>query len=249
MLAYFTVKSEPLKVNLLILFLVFSILQEVYSHFRWRNKLARVRVRQHVNPLSSKYQQSVSLPDWNQIYSNLSLPFYLDLGCARGRFLLQMAQQFPEKNYLGVEIREVLVDEANEIKTAHGLTNLHYLFANINVSLEELLNSLPSNSLELVMIQFPDPWFKKKHHKRRVVQPEVVEILGRFLREDGRIFIQSDIKELAEEIYQTFVEYSRFRCLTPNIWLEENPLGVMTEREIATLNKGEGVYRSILVKN
>lgn len=211
--------------------------------------MARVRVRQHVNPLSSKYQQSVSLPDWSQIYSNLSLPFYLDLGCARGRFLLQMAQKYPEKNYLGVEIREALVDEANEIKTASGLTNLHYLFANINISLEELLASLPPNSLELVMIQFPDPWFKKKHHKRRVVQPQIVEILAKYLKPDGQIFIQSDIKELAEEMCQTFLENSHFRPFHPQIWLEENPLGIMTEREIATLNKGERVYRLILVKN
>lgn len=211
--------------------------------------MARVRVRQHVNPLSSKYKQSVSLPNWSQIYSNLSLPFYLDLGCARGRFLLQMAQQYSEKNYLGIEIREALVEEANEIKTAHGLTNLHYLFANINISLEELLTSLPPNSLELVMIQFPDPWFKKKHHKRRVVQPEVVEILGKYLKPDGRIFLQSDIKELAEEMAQTFLENSRFQCLTPDIWLEENPLGIMTEREIATLNKGEAVYRAVFHRN
>lgn len=210
--------------------------------------MARVRVRQHVNPLSSKYQQSIFVPDWSQIYSDLSLPFCLDLGCARGRFLLQMAQQYPEKNYLGIEIREALVDEANEIKTAQGLTNLHYLFANINNSLENLLASLPPNSLELVMIQFPDPWFKKKHHKRRVVQPEVVETLGKYLNPNGRIFIQSDIKELAEEICQTFLENPRFQSLTPDIWLEENPLGIMTEREIATLNKGEAVYRAVFVQ-
>ncbi len=210
--------------------------------------MARVRVRQHVNPLSSKYQQSVSLPNWSQVYSNLSFPFYLDLGCGRGRFLLEMAQQYPEKNHLGIEIREALVDEANEIKTAHGLTNLHYLFANINICLENLLASLPPNSLELGMIQFPDPWFKKKHHKRRVVQPEIVEILGKYLNPDGRIFIQSDIKELAEEMCQTFLENPRFQCLTPHIWLEENPLGIMTEREIATLNKGEAVYRAVFVQ-
>ncbi|AFZ55047.1 tRNA (guanosine(46)-N7)-methyltransferase TrmB [Cyanobacterium aponinum] len=209
--------------------------------------MARVRVRQHVNPLSSKYQQSISFPDWSQVYSNLSLPFYLDLGCARGRFLLQMAQQYPEKNYLGIEIREALVDEANEIKTDHNLTNLHYLFANINSSLEKLLTSLPPNSLELVMIQFPDPWFKKKHHKRRVVQPEIVEILAEFLRKDGRIFIQSDIKELAEEMCQIFLENPNFLSLSPNIWLLENPLGIMTEREIATLNKGENVYRAVMM--
>ena len=210
--------------------------------------MARVRVRQHVNPLSSRYQKSVSLPDWNQIYSNLSLRFHLDLGCARGRFLLQMAQQQPEYNYLGVEIREALVVKANQITLEQNLNNLHYLFANINNSLTELLSSLPENSLKLVTIQFPDPWFKKKHHKRRVVQPEIVEILARFLRDDGQIFLQSDVEEIALEMSELFLTNPRFQPLVSEIWLTENPLPVMTEREIATINKGEPVYRTIVVK-
>lgn len=112
--------------------------------------MARVRVRQHVNPLSDKYQQSIVLPDWNQVYANLDLPFHLDLGCARGRFLLEMAQTQPDYNYLGVEIREALVIEANQIKTENNLENVHYLFANINHSLQNLLESLPNNQLKLI---------------------------------------------------------------------------------------------------
>jgi len=211
--------------------------------------LTRVRVRQHVNPLSNKYQQSISIPHWSQIYSNLSQPFHLDLGCARGRFLLQMAQKNPHKNYLGIEIREALVTEANQIKDEYNLTNLYYLSGNINYFLRELLTSLPLNMIELVTIQFPDPWFKKKHQKRRVVQSEIVEILAQFLSKKGQIFLQSDIQEVAEEMCEKFLENSHFKPLTPEIWLTENPLEVMTEREIATLNKGEKVYRSILILN
>ncbi|BAQ63783.1 tRNA (guanosine(46)-N7)-methyltransferase TrmB [Geminocystis sp. NIES-3709] len=211
--------------------------------------MARVRVRQHVNPLSNRYQQLISIPDWSQIYSNLSLPFHLDLGCARGRFLLQMAQQNPDRNYLGVEIREGLVTEANEIKEEYHLSNLYYVFGNINHSLTNLLASLPPYSLELVTIQFPDPWFKKKHQKRRVVQSEIVEILAQFLSPKGQVFLQSDIKEVAEEMLDRFLENSQFKPLKPEIWLTENPLEVMTEREIATINKGESIYRSILTIN
>ena len=210
--------------------------------------MARVRVRQHVNPLSRRYQQSVSLPDWNHIYSNPSLPFHLDIGCARGRFLLQMAQQQPEFNYLGVEIREALVVEANQIKTENNLNNLHYLFANINHSLTDLLSSLPGNQLKLVSIQFPDPWFKKKHHKRRVIQPAIVNILSQFLTDDGQIFLQSDVQEVAQEMCELFLSHPHFQPLTSEIWLKQNPLPVMTEREVATINKGEPVYRTIIIK-
>ncbi len=211
--------------------------------------MARVRVRQHVNPLSSKYLQPISLPDWSQIYSNLSSPFYLDLGCGRGRFLLQMATLFPDRNFLGIEIRELLVQEANRIKCSHNLTNLYYLFANINVSLRDILSSLPPNSLQMVMIQFPDPWFKKKHHKRRIVKPEVVNIIAEFLRDDGQVFLQSDVEEVAQEMVDLFLENPRFQLLSPQIWLPENPLGIMTEREVASINKGRKVYRTILTTN
>lgn len=210
--------------------------------------MARVRVRQHVNPLSSRYQESVCIPDWHQIYSNLSLPLHLDLGCARGRFLLQMAQTQPEYNYLGIEIREPLVIEANQIAQENNLDNLYYLFANINNSLTELLTSLPRNQLKLVSIQFPDPWFKKKHHKRRVVQTEIVNILYQFLNDDGQIFLQSDVEEIAVEMCDLFLAHPNFKPLKPEIWLEENPLPIMAEREIATLNKGEPVYRTLIVK-
>ncbi|AFZ47396.1 tRNA (guanine-N(7)-)-methyltransferase [Cyanobacterium stanieri PCC 7202] len=211
--------------------------------------MARVRVRQHVNPLSSKYQQSLSLPDWSQIYSNLSLPLHLDIGCARGRFLLEMAPQHPDINFLGIEIREPLVIEANQLRDEENLTNLHYLFANINNSLEDILNSLPADKIDLVMVQFPDPWFKKKHHKRRVIQSETVEVLAKFLKSGTRIFLQSDIKEVAEEMCDRFLDNPHFNPLKPEIWLTENPIGVMTEREIATLNKGEPVYRTMLVRD
>nr|WP_241735306.1 tRNA (guanosine(46)-N7)-methyltransferase TrmB [Cyanobacterium stanieri] len=188
------------------------------------------------------------MPDWSQIYSNLSLPLHLDIGCARGRFLLEMAPQNPDINFLGFEIREPLVIEANQLRDEENLTNLHYLFANINNSLEDILNSLPADKIELVMVQFPDPWFKKKHHKRRVIQPETVATLAKFLKSGSQIFLQSDIKEVAEEMCDRFLDNCHFKPLKPEIWLTENPIGVMTEREIATLNKGEPVYRTMLVR-
>ena len=88
--------------------------------------MARVRVRQHVNPLSAKYRQPITIPDWETIYSNLAQPLHLDIGCARGKFLLKMAPLYPEINFLGIEIREPLVIEANEQRDRLQLSNLHY---------------------------------------------------------------------------------------------------------------------------
>jgi tRNA (guanine-N7-)-methyltransferase len=159
-----------------------------------------------------------------------------------------MAQLQPEINFLGLEIREPLVREANQWRDEHKLTNLHYLFININNSLEVLLKSLPANCLHLVMIQFPDPWFKKKHFKRRVVQPELVDTLANYLVGGGRVFLQSDVREVAEQMHDRFLSHAHFQSLPSEAWLDENPLPVATEREIATINKGQPVYRVMLVK-
>lgn len=209
---------------------------------------SRVRVRQHVNPLSKKYETPASPPDWEKVYADLTLPLHLDIGCGRGRFLLNMAQLQPDWNFLGLEIRKPLVDEANEQQTSAGLTNLHFLFCNVNNSLRSLLSSLPHDSLHRVTIQFPDPWFKKRHQKRRVVQPELVDELTSYLASGGVVFLQSDIKEVATQMRDRFDVHPAFQRQGEQDWLETNPLPVPTEREIATLAKGQPVYRVLFQK-
>lgn len=209
--------------------------------------MPRVRVRQHVNPLSEKYQTPPNPLPWDKIYSDLSKPFFLDIGAARGRFLLEMAQVQPEYNYLGLEIREPLVVEANRIRDELTLTNLHYLFCHVNISLDILLASLPKQTVNVVTIQFPDPWFKKRHGKRRIVQPELVNTLADYLSPKGIVFLQSDVKFVIEEMSRHFMAHSTFIRETP-FWLTENPLPVATEREISTQAENEPVYRTLFSK-
>ncbi len=216
-----------------------------------------VRVRQHVNPLARQYQTAIAPPDWSQIYTQLHHPLHLDIGCGRGKFLLEMAQAQPDWNFLGLEIRQPLVGEANRRRDELGLTNLHYLFCNANTSLPGLLDSLPPHCLQRVSIQFPDPWFKKRHQKRRVVQPELVEAISRALIPGGTVFLQSDVKAVAVDMTAQFAAHSAFRHAaqdpqhppTPeDNWLATNPLPVPTEREVSTLARGEAIYRSLFIK-
>ncbi len=210
--------------------------------------MSPVRVRQHVNPLASKFQTPTASPEWENIYTQPNLPLHLDIGCARGRFVLKMAQIEPNWNFLGLEIREPLVVEANRIRDEMGLTNLHYVFANVNNSLISLLSTLPQDSLQKVTIQFPDPWFKNRHAKRRVVQPELVTELAKYLVVGGIVFLQSDIEFVAVEMGDRFHENPAFEKLGTTTWLAENPLPVPTERELATQKKGEPVYRALFRK-
>ena len=164
----------------------------------------------------------------------------LDIGCARGRFLLQMAEVEPQWNYLGVEIRHPLVDEANRIAGEKGLKNLHYEFCNAMLWLGQLIRDIPDGILQAVTIQFPDPWFKKKHAKRRMVNEELVRTIAEKLATSGRVFIQTDIEFLAGEMFELF----RAEKGLEEIPIGGNPFAVKTEREKAVEEKGLQVYRA-----
>ena len=201
--------------------------------------MPRVRVHQHVNPLSPFYRQKPKPIQFSRVFADPGLPLHLDIGCARGRFLLKMAEIEPGWNFLGVEIREPLVNEANRLAAEENLHNLHYAFANAMFWLDVLLSEVPNGTLQMVTIQFPDPWFKKKHVKRRMVNKELVDAIIVKLADSGRIFLQTDIEFLAEEIFNLFRQNEVVR----EIEIDANPFQVKTEREVAVEDKGQPVYR------
>lgn len=206
--------------------------------------MARVRVHQHVNPLAPFYRQAPRPVDIESVFADPDKPLLLDIGCARGRFLLRMAEAESGWNYLGVEIREPLVEEANRLAAEAGLGNLHYAFCNAMLWLDRLLEGIPPGMLQAVTIQFPDPWFKKKHAKRRMVNEEMVGTIARHLKPGGRVFVQTDIEFLADEMFALFRNDPRF-VETP---IDADPFSIKTEREIAIEDKGLPVYRGLFLK-
>jgi tRNA (guanine-N7-)-methyltransferase len=205
----------------------------------------RVRVHQHVNPLAPYYRFVPQPFEIENVFASPDLPLLLDIGSARGRFLLKMAEVEPQWNFLGVEIREPLVVEANRLAEENNLTNLRYEFCNASFALDKLLINLPANLLQMVTIQFSDPWYKKKHAKRRMVTSDLVATIVGHLKISGRIFIQTDVDFLAEEMFTVF----RGNADLSEIEIAENPFPVKTEREIAVEEKGLPIYRRIFEKS
>ena len=208
-------------------------------------------VRQHVNPLSAFFQQPRPLPPPAELFADPTRPIHLDIGCARGRFLLALAQAEPQRNYLGVEIRRALVSAAEADRQALGLQHLHYLFCNANVSLEGWLAALPTGLLERVSIQFPDPWFKKKHHKRRGLQPALLLAIAGALAEGHELFMQSDVPAVIDPMVALTEACGCFERPASDAkpWRADNPLAVPTERETYVLNQGLPVYRVLYQRN
>ena len=207
--------------------------------------MPRVRVHQHVNPLAPYYRQAPMPLDVAAVFERPDLPLHLDVGCARGRFILRMAKLEPDWNFLGVEIREPLVEEANRLADEAESKNLHYAFCNAMLWLDRLLVNIPDAVLQMVTIQFPDPWFKKRHAKRRMVNAELVDMIVSKLAAKGKIFVQTDIEPLAEEMFALFKADERLKMIDEI----ENPFPVKTERELAVESRQLPVYRKSFQKS
>lgn len=206
--------------------------------------MPRVRVHQHVNPLSPYYRQEPQPVVLAEVFADPERPLHLDIGCARGRFIRRMAEVETAWNFLGVEIREPLVTEANRLAREAGLTNLHYEFCNAMLWLDTLMSKIHEGRLQMVTIQFPDPWFKKKHAKRRMVTPELLDTVLTRLAAGGKIFVQTDIEFIGEEIFDLLRRDERLE----EIEIGDNPFQIRTEREKAVEDKALPVFRVLFQK-
>ena len=200
------------------------------------------RVRHHVNPLRNTFLErdvaALELP---------AGPVEVELGCADARFLFERAPHVPETLLVGLEIREPLVDQVNRMAAELGLGNLRAHFANINVDLGRLF---ADERLTRVFVNFPDPWFKRKHKKRRLMTPELVETLHRKIAPGGELFFQSDVWDLALDALAVIEDApALFRnLLGPWSFTRENPFGVQSLREVRCEARGERIWRMRYVR-
>ena len=152
-----------------------------------------------------------------------------------------MAHKVPDWNFLGLEIRLPLVERSLMKRDRDQQHNLHFIFCNANNSLKSLLPNYPG-TLQRVSIQFPDPWFKKRHQKRRVVQPELVTELVELMTDGGMVWLQSDIEAVCQEMCDRFDQHPGFTKESAH-WLSESPFPAQTDRERVTTEKGLPIYR------
>ena len=137
-------------------------------------------MRQHVNPLSKNFDQIEKVPSLIEMFHDSKLPLHLDIGSAAGEFLFDLAISNTNWNYLGIEIRERLVRTAKLKVREREIKNLYFLFGSANKILNQFHSKFITKNLKSISFNFPDPWFKKRHYKRRVIQPELINILSNY---------------------------------------------------------------------
>lgn len=127
----------------------------------------------------------------------------LEIGFGMGHSLLNMAEQFPKYHFLGVEIyRKGLGSVLNAVH-AKQLKNVRV----VSDDAVNVLQHIPAHILDAVLIFFPDPWPKKRHHKRRLIQPGFIELICQKLRSGGYLHIATDWKNYAEHIAEVLIQF------------------------------------------
>ncbi|MTJ02536.1 tRNA (guanosine(46)-N7)-methyltransferase TrmB [Idiomarina piscisalsi] len=130
---------------------------------------------------------------------NREAPVTLEIGFGMGHSLVAMAETDPERNFIGIEVHEPGVGACLMAAEEAGLSNLRVFHED---AVEVLKQCVPDKSLNCVQVFFPDPWHKKRHHKRRIIQPEFVELLVQKLESGGIIHLATDWENYAEHMLE-----------------------------------------------
>lgn len=163
-----------------------------------------VRFRQHVNPLKKELQIPTEPLDWHQKFKDPTLPLIVDVGAGYGRFLLALLKNTPGYNGLGMEIRQPVIERANKWSESLDLNSrCQFARANATISFSHTVSTYPG-PIDLVSIQYPDPMFKARHKKRRIVQKRLVEQISNTLKPGARVFLQTDVLDVAEDMRNHF---------------------------------------------
>ena len=209
-------------------------------------------MRQHVNPLSKYFKDIESIPKIDQIFKYPNLPTHLDIGCASGEFIFQLAEQNKNWNYIGIDIREKLIINAKSKLKDKNIDNLYFIFGNADHLLKKWFYQYPDRLLKSASINFPDPWFKKKHHKRRIIQAEFLNKLALLMSQDSLLFIKSDVKELYQymnSVISNSLIFEKVKNKNLNYLETHNPSNIKTGREKYAISKQLIIYETTYKKN
>jgi len=180
------------------------------------------------------------------------------------------ANENSDLNFLGLEIRPSVAEYAQTqvLRQYSAAGRVSFVGCNVNVDLDRLLSlyeTAASSSttqqtqavlqrLVFVSIQFPDPHFKKRHKKRKVVDDLFVQTLAKHMVPDDSsiVFLQSDIQEVLDDMRLTFRQHTNyFQDMVDNLeeYIPKNPVGIPTEREVSVLEKNLPVFRCVFRRN
>jgi tRNA (guanine-N7-)-methyltransferase len=195
-----------------------------------------MRIRQHVNPNQLHFARFRG--DRPALDGRL---VELEIGCADAQFLFERAALDASRQYVGLEIREDLVKQVNKRARALAVP-VHAVFCQAQLHMPEIF---APGSVERVYVNFPDPWFKRRHHDRRMVDEALAGGIATVARAGADVFVQSDVWDIALDAMATFERDDRFVNVAGEwtFWRGGNPYGVRSWREQNAEQTGLSIWR------
>ncbi|MBP1947845.1 tRNA (guanine-N7-)-methyltransferase [Virgibacillus litoralis] len=176
---------------------------------------------------------------WREIFGNNN-PIHLEIGTGKGQFLAGMAKQFPEVNFIGIEVAKSIAVTAAQKLMQSDQDNIVL----INENAEKLRDIFAENEISDIYLNFSDPWPKNRHEKRRLTFRTFLEQYKDVMQPSGELILKTDNRGLFE---YSLVSFSEFGMGLTEVNLDlhkaEDPENVMTEYEAKFSAKGQVIYR------
>ncbi len=186
--------------------------------------------------------------DLSQLFGRSDSKKILEIGFGMGDATAQIAQTLPEEDFLAVEVHTPGVGSLLKLIQEQALTNIRIIQHD---AVEVLQNMLPDASLDGVHIFFPDPWHKKRHHKRRLIQAEFVRLLCSKLKTGGYLHVATDWQEYAEwvlEVLRAEPQLQNTAAKENNGFAEKPEYRPLTKFENRGLKLGHGVWDLVFTR-
>ncbi|HGM8857563.1 TPA: tRNA (guanosine(46)-N7)-methyltransferase TrmB [Streptococcus pyogenes] len=176
---------------------------------------------------------------WHDVFGN-DRPIHIEVGSGKGGFITGMALKNPDINYIGIDIQLSVLSYALDKVLASEVSNVKLL----RVDGSSLTNYFEDGEVDMMYLNFSDPWPKTKHEKRRLTYKDFLDTYKRILPEHGEIHFKTDNRGLFE---YSLASFSQYGMTLRQIWVDlhaSNYEGnVMTEYEEKFSNKGQVIYR------
>lgn len=214
-------------------------MRRIRSFVRREGRLTRGQQRalEQLYPVSG-LDTEVGHYDLNAVFGR-SAPKSLEIGFGDGQALLQRAEAHPELDCLGIEVHRPGVGNLLLQIEKQGIQNVRVLCAD---AAEVLAARFDEAVFDEVHILFPDPWPKKRHHKRRLIQPQFVAILRRRLKPGGRLYLATDWQDYAEHMMRVMREAPGYRNPAGKGNFSERGERPATKFEDRGRRRGHGVW-------
>ncbi|EIQ82528.1 UNVERIFIED_CONTAM: tRNA (guanosine(46)-N7)-methyltransferase TrmB [Streptococcus canis] len=176
---------------------------------------------------------------WHDVFGN-DHPIHIEVGSGKGGFITGMALKNPDINYIGIDIQLSVLSHALDKVLASEAPNVKLL----RVDGSSLTNYFEDGEVDMVYLNFSDPWPKTKHEKRRLTYKDFLDTYKRILPEHGEIHFKTDNRGLFE---YSLASFSQYGMTLKQVWLDLHASdftgNVMTEYEEKFSSKGQVIYR------